>query len=169
MAKGTISNQWFVSVEAPRHWRIASKRAPARQTVTFPTESEAKQFAKAMLSDGMKIMAGTLHPINRRDASLDPQKSISGLREKKVTIQLSEMRLLSEIATKTQGKPRNRGCYALRTHADAHERVPRIRIRRATRSGRVDPAEGVNRHLAEHGTASLSNHRAMGSHRSRVS
>jgi hypothetical protein len=30
--------------------------------MTFPTEGEAKQFAKAMLSDGMKIMAGTLHP-----------------------------------------------------------------------------------------------------------
>jgi len=62
VARGTISNHWFVSVEAPRQWRIASKRAHTRQTITFPTESEAKQFAKTMLSDGMKIMAGTLHP-----------------------------------------------------------------------------------------------------------
>jgi hypothetical protein len=60
--KGTISDHWFVSVETPRHWRIGSKRGHARQTITFPTESEAKQFAKAMLSDGMKMMAGTLHP-----------------------------------------------------------------------------------------------------------
>jgi hypothetical protein len=62
VAKGTISHHWFVSVEAPRQWRIAPKRAHIRQTKTFPTESEAKHFAKAMLSDGMKIMAGTLHP-----------------------------------------------------------------------------------------------------------
>jgi hypothetical protein len=62
LTRRTISDHWFVSVEAPKQWRIASKRAPARQTATFPTESEAKQFAKAILSDGMKIMAGTLHP-----------------------------------------------------------------------------------------------------------
>jgi hypothetical protein len=62
VAKDANSSHWFVSVEAPRHWRIASKRAHTRHTMTFPTEGEAKQFAKAMLSDGMKIMAGTLHP-----------------------------------------------------------------------------------------------------------
>jgi hypothetical protein len=56
----TITNHWFVSVEAPKQWR--SKRTHARQTKTFPTESEAKQFAKMMLSDGTKVMAGTLHP-----------------------------------------------------------------------------------------------------------
>jgi hypothetical protein len=55
-------SHWFVSIEAPKQWRIASKRAHIRQTITFLTESEAKQFAKTMLSDGMKIMAGTLHP-----------------------------------------------------------------------------------------------------------
>jgi hypothetical protein len=62
LSRRTISDCWFVSVEAPRQWRLVSKRAHARQTKTFPTESEAKQFARAMLSDGMKIMAGTLHP-----------------------------------------------------------------------------------------------------------
>jgi hypothetical protein len=62
LARPTSSDYWFVSVEAPRQWRLVSKRAHVRQTKTFPTESEAKQFAKAMLTDGMKIMAGTLHP-----------------------------------------------------------------------------------------------------------
>jgi hypothetical protein len=62
VTKGKSASHWFVSVEAPKQRRIASKRAHARHTTTFPTESEAKQFAKAMRSDGMKIMAGTLHP-----------------------------------------------------------------------------------------------------------
>jgi esterase/lipase len=31
-------------------------------TKPFPTESEAKQFAKAMLSDGFRVTAGTLNP-----------------------------------------------------------------------------------------------------------
>jgi hypothetical protein len=81
VAKGTISDQWFVSVEAPRQLRIASRRAHTRQTMTFPTESEAKQFAKAMLSDGMKIMAGTLHPhqpVRRIIGSSDINQWIEG-------------------------------------------------------------------------------------------
>jgi hypothetical protein len=69
MARRKISKHWFVSVEAPRQLRLISKkRAFVRQTKAFPTEREAKQFAKAMLSDGMKIVAGTLnphHPIRR--------------------------------------------------------------------------------------------------------
>ena len=32
----------------------------ARQTKTFPTEAEAKQFAKEMLSNKYRIVAGTL-------------------------------------------------------------------------------------------------------------
>jgi len=32
----------------------------ARQTESFPTEVEAKQYAKEMLADGQKIVAGTL-------------------------------------------------------------------------------------------------------------
>ena len=62
LTRRTASDHWFVSVEAPKQWRIASKRAHTRHTRTFPTESEVKQFAKAMLSDGMKMMAGTLYP-----------------------------------------------------------------------------------------------------------
>ena len=37
-----------------------SKQAFARQTKTFPTEAEAKQFAKEMLSNKNRIVAGTL-------------------------------------------------------------------------------------------------------------
>jgi hypothetical protein len=56
-------NRWFVSVDAPKQQGPISSRAPSvRQTKSFPTESEAKQFAKAKLSEGMKVTAGTLSP-----------------------------------------------------------------------------------------------------------
>ena len=48
----------IVSVEMPKQRRSA--QAFARQTKTFPTEAEAKQFAKEMLSNKYRIVAGTL-------------------------------------------------------------------------------------------------------------
>jgi hypothetical protein len=58
-----IINRWYVFVQAPNEWRANSSRAPfPRMTKGFPTEVEAKQFAKAMLSDGLKVIAGTLSP-----------------------------------------------------------------------------------------------------------
>jgi hypothetical protein len=64
MAKHKINgNHWFVSIQTPRQWRPSSSRTPfARQTKAFLTEAEAKQFAKAMVSDGLKVTAGTLSP-----------------------------------------------------------------------------------------------------------
>ena len=56
-----IINRWFVSVGPPKQAGLVSSRA-ARQTKAFPTEIEAKQFAKAMLLDGLKVNAGTLNP-----------------------------------------------------------------------------------------------------------
>ena len=56
-----IINHWFVSVERPKQGRPGFSRA-ARQTKAFPTEIEAKQFTKAMLSEGLKVTAGTLSP-----------------------------------------------------------------------------------------------------------
>jgi hypothetical protein len=58
MARHTVKNHWFVSVQMPKQRR--SKQAFARQTKTFPTEAEAKQFAKEMLLNKYKIVAGTL-------------------------------------------------------------------------------------------------------------
>ena len=58
MARHTVKNHWFVSVEMPKQRRSA--QAFARQTKTFSTEAEAKQFAKEMLSNKYKIVAGTL-------------------------------------------------------------------------------------------------------------
>jgi hypothetical protein len=58
-----IANHWFVSVKTPKQRVPVSSRAPsARQTKSFPTEIEAKQFAREMLSEGLKVTAGTLSP-----------------------------------------------------------------------------------------------------------
>jgi len=64
MAKRTIiTDRWFVSVDTPKHkGPVPSRTSFARQAKTFPTESEAKEFAKAKLAEGMKVTAGTLIP-----------------------------------------------------------------------------------------------------------
>jgi hypothetical protein len=57
------NHRWYVSIETPRKGRPTSSRtASVRQTKAFPTESEAKQYAREMLSEGWKITAGTLNP-----------------------------------------------------------------------------------------------------------
>jgi hypothetical protein len=48
-ARRMVRNYWFVSVEIPKHRQ--SEQTSARQTKSFPTETEAKQFAKEMLSE----------------------------------------------------------------------------------------------------------------------
>lgn len=60
MATRKVKNHWFVSVAAPTQFRLASPKKSARQTKTFPTEDDAKQFAKEMLSEKHHIFAGTL-------------------------------------------------------------------------------------------------------------
>ena len=57
MARRTVSNHWFVSVQALRSGHRLAKFA--RETKAFQTEAEAKQYAKEMLSERNKIIAGT--------------------------------------------------------------------------------------------------------------
>jgi len=62
MAK-SLANHWYVSVQAASQWRPKSSRAPfVRKTKSFPTEGGAKQFAKEMLAEGLKVTAGTMSP-----------------------------------------------------------------------------------------------------------
>jgi len=56
MARRTGIDRWFVSVERPSSQRVVS----ARQTKTFSTEAEAKRYAKEMLAEERKNIAGTL-------------------------------------------------------------------------------------------------------------
>jgi hypothetical protein len=55
-SKGT----WYVSFE-PKE-RLPGKYRPVRTTDIFRTEREAKAFARARLTDGSNINAGTLNP-----------------------------------------------------------------------------------------------------------
>ncbi len=48
---------WYVSFQLP-----PGKRAHARATETFPSEREAKKFARAKLVDTPNVSAGTLNP-----------------------------------------------------------------------------------------------------------
>ena len=70
----TTIDGWFVSVEAPKQASRLKPRPPVRQTKTFPTESEAKQFARSMLSGGIKIMAGTLQPLQPTRRIIGPSE-----------------------------------------------------------------------------------------------
>ena len=49
---------WYVSFELPR----GQRRHITRATETFPSEQEAKKFARAKLVDTLKVSAGTLKP-----------------------------------------------------------------------------------------------------------
>jgi uncharacterized membrane-anchored protein len=49
---------WYVSFELARGQRTHITRV----TETFPTEQEAKKFARAKLVDTLKVNAGTLNP-----------------------------------------------------------------------------------------------------------
>ena len=55
-SKGT----WYVAFE-PKD-RLSGQRAIIRKTETFRNEQDAKAFAKAKLTDGSNINAGTLNP-----------------------------------------------------------------------------------------------------------
>ena len=55
-SKGT----WYVAFE-PKE-RLSGQRAIIRKTETFRNEQDAKAFAKAKLTDGSNINAGTLNP-----------------------------------------------------------------------------------------------------------
>jgi hypothetical protein len=57
MARRTMTDHWFVSVRLRRGLKSFTS---SKETKTFRTEAEAKQYAKEMLSDSHKIIAGTL-------------------------------------------------------------------------------------------------------------
>jgi hypothetical protein len=48
---------WYVSFDLPRR-----RRALIRATETFPSEREAKQFARVKLVDTPNVTAGTINP-----------------------------------------------------------------------------------------------------------
>ena len=69
MARSSVTNHWFVSFEAPREWRLAFLKKPARQTKSFPTETEAKQFVKEMLNTG-SVLLSRLKAVPQQEGSI---------------------------------------------------------------------------------------------------
>ena len=65
---GKPQDTWYVSYETPRQ----EKRPFVRQTETFKTEQEAKQFAQSKLAQTSNITAGTLNPYQ-------PKRTVSSL------------------------------------------------------------------------------------------
>jgi hypothetical protein len=63
MAIRAVKNHWFVSVAVRKPGRVQT--FPSR-TQSFPTEADAKQFAKEMLSENHYVFAGTLGAPVRR-------------------------------------------------------------------------------------------------------
>jgi hypothetical protein len=55
-SKGT----WYVSFQSHEH--VGKRSCILRTTETFPSEQEARAFARATLADGSNVNAGTLNP-----------------------------------------------------------------------------------------------------------
>jgi len=55
------SPTWYVTFEVQKRGLLPKRRSP-RETRTFATEAEAKQFARARLDEGLSVFAGTLNP-----------------------------------------------------------------------------------------------------------
>ena len=60
MAKST--DTWYVSYELPSRPAPLGRRPYSRKTITFQSEIDAKDFAKAKLRDVRSVNAGTLNP-----------------------------------------------------------------------------------------------------------
>jgi hypothetical protein len=52
---------WYVTFEVHKRGTLPKRRSP-RLTTTFETETEAKNFARAKLQEGLIVFAGTINP-----------------------------------------------------------------------------------------------------------
>jgi hypothetical protein len=69
-------NSWYVLV------RPVGATWHARQTKGFPTETEAKQYAKAMLSDGNYVTAGSMSPHQPTRRTIDASEVDEWIKKK---------------------------------------------------------------------------------------
>jgi hypothetical protein len=58
----TPKDTWYISFELPSDPASWDRRPYSRNTSTFRSEIDAKNFAKARLSDSRSVNAGTLNP-----------------------------------------------------------------------------------------------------------
>lgn len=52
---------WYVTFEVHKRGTLQRRRSP-RETKTFATEKEAREFARAKFDEGLIVHAGTLNP-----------------------------------------------------------------------------------------------------------
>ena len=57
----TMQDTWYVTFELHKRGILPKPRC-ARRTVTFATEFEARQFARAKVEEGLTVFAGTINP-----------------------------------------------------------------------------------------------------------
>jgi hypothetical protein len=81
----TGSQREFARVHMGAHiWYVAFRRPDdssvvyVRNSKTFPTESDAKQFARERLEEGCDVSAGTINP-HRPRRTIGPREIISWL------------------------------------------------------------------------------------------
>jgi hypothetical protein len=55
---------WYVTFEVHRSGMLSSRRRGPRETMTFDTEAEAKNFARTKFHDGLIVYAGTINPFS---------------------------------------------------------------------------------------------------------
>jgi hypothetical protein len=60
---------WYVTFEVQKRGALPKRRSP-RETKTFTTEAEARTFARARLSEGLMVFAGTINPHRPRQIIL---------------------------------------------------------------------------------------------------
>lgn len=58
---GAMNPTWYVTFENRKSGLLPRQRSP-RETRTFATEDEAKQFAREKFDQGLAVFAGTMNP-----------------------------------------------------------------------------------------------------------
>lgn len=61
MLMGPMNPTWYVTFEIRKSGTLLKQRSP-RETRTFATEDEAKQFARGKFDEGLAVFAGTINP-----------------------------------------------------------------------------------------------------------
>jgi hypothetical protein len=56
-----MPDTWYVTFEPHKRGTLPRPRCP-RQTMTFASEAEARQFARAKVNEGLTVFAGTINP-----------------------------------------------------------------------------------------------------------
>ena len=56
-----MPHTWYVTFEVKERGALRRRPSP-RETRTFETENDAKDFARARLDEGLSVFAGTINP-----------------------------------------------------------------------------------------------------------